>query len=154
MPGVELSKDFAVRLYRILPWLERMSKNAATLPLAGGQVLPRDCQLFQLKTDLAIGGTATAWLVLYDGTTDYTTTVEVIDVLGCYAGIGRDNVSGGGNGSFGWLVPGQSPRQIVAMGQAAAESCSLTLSGSDSTGVTGAWNWPASRPRETWRTNR
>lgn len=43
-------------------------------------------------------------------------------------------MSGGGNGSFGWLVPGQSPRQIVAMGQAAGESCSLTLTGSDSTG--------------------
>ncbi len=131
---MELSRDFATRLYRILPWLERMYKNACVPLLAGGQILPRDCQLFQLKTDLAVGGTATAYLVLYDGTTDYTTTIEVIDVLGCYAGLGRDNVSGGGNGSFGWLVPGQSPRQIVAMGQAAGESCSLTLTGSDSTG--------------------
>jgi hypothetical protein len=129
MPGVLLEKDFAARLYRVLPWLERMYRNPAVAHLPGASILPRDCQLFELKTNIAPGGTADAWNVLYDGTTDTDTVIQVIDVQHRFRARGRDDfASGSDRGAFGWYVPGKDPRQIVTM-QAISQKILISISG-------------------------
>ena len=70
------------------------------------RLVPQRFAMFELKTNLAPGGTADAYFMLCtDGTsyvTDTSGTTKVVDRLGTFSGVGRDTTgtSGGAHGDY------------------------------------------------------
>ena len=78
------------------------------------------CRVFELKTSLTAGGTATAYARRYDAVaaddvTDTGTTFTVWDYAGDLTGLGRDDAASGVFGSYGvgMQLPGEPNWRII-----------------------------------------
>ena len=93
--------------------MKRLTRSIARLVRTGKRPEGHAHRLFELKTSLTPGGTATAYprdktTVPGTLTTDLTTEFEVEDDIGDREGEGRDDAGSGGRGAYGKAlqVPG------------------------------------------------
>ena len=121
----DFTREAAERIGRATLYVKRMVKNVRRgrrgrwQGSGGGGGY--QFRVFELKTDLAAGGTATAYRRAYDtiaadDVTDLGSTFTVWDYIGDRTGTGRDNVST--TTSHGWYgvamkLPGEAVWRVI-----------------------------------------